>query len=468
MPEKVVINPVTRISGFLEITAYIEKNKIVDAKSSGVLFRGFEKMLRGRPPLDAVYFTERICGICSTAHSIVSTRALENVYGIRVNANEAKLQGIIHGGEFLQNHLRHFYQYVLPDYVSGFDGSPMYTINHRDFRIPEEKGKILREDYYTSIEYSRLAHKLIAVLGGKAPHNHGIVPGGVTAQITGQKIEELKSYVNEIRGFIANKMIQDVYTIADYYKDYFLNGIGYGNLMSYGLYENYNLGKTYVNPEVIINGEKRSLDPSKISENIYSSWYKGNTQNLEPLDDNWEAQYPKEDGYSWVKAPRYEGYAMEVGPLARLYINGEYREGISTMNRLIARALEAKRIAEIMIELLNELENIPLTEKKYNLASNAKGRGLSDTTRGALGHWINVEDGVIKNYTIITPSTWNLSSKDLNGVYGTLEKALIGTYVEDNKAPVEIGRIVRSFDPCVSCATHVLSNNLSILNVRVV
>jgi len=216
MKEKIVVNPVTRISGFLEITAYVENNKIVDAESTGLLFRGFEKMLKGRPPLDAVYFTERICGICSTAHSLVSTKALENIYNINVNKNEERLQGIIHGAEFLQNHLRHFYQYVIPDYVSGFENNPLYSFTHKDYRIPENKSMRIREDYYTSMEYSRKAHKIIAVLGGKAPHNHGIVPGGVTTQITGQKIEELKSYVNEIRGFILDRMLEDVYTIAEY------------------------------------------------------------------------------------------------------------------------------------------------------------------------------------------------------------------------------------------------------------
>lgn len=468
MKEKIVVNPVTRISGFLEITAYVENNKIVDAESTGLLFRGFEKMLKGRSPLDAVYFTERICGICSTAHSLVSTKALESIYNAKANKNEERLQGIIHGAEFLQNHLRHFYQYVIPDYINGFDNNPLYSFTHKDYRIPENKSVRIREDYYTSMEYSRKAHKIIAVLGAKAPHNHGIVPGGVTTQITGQKIQELKSYVNEIRSFILDRMLEDVYTIAEYYGDYFKNGAGYGNLMTYGLYENYSPGKTYVSPAVIINGSKMEFTPSKITENIYSSWYEASEVILEPENQAWEPKYPKKDAYSWIKAPRYEGHPMEVGPLARLYINGEYKEGISTMHRIIARVLEARKITEILLVLLDELDNTPLTKKEYASPQNSKGQGFNDTTRGALAHWINVEDNSIKNYTIITPSSWNLSPKDSKGIHGTVEKALTGTEVEDIKAPLEIGRIVRSFDPCVSCATHVTGKDFSSIIIRVV
>ena len=467
MPEKVVVNPITRISGFLEITAQVEANKIVDAESSGLLFRGFEKMLKGRPPLDAIYFTERICGICSTAHSVASTKALENALEITTNENEKGLQEVMHGAEFLQNHLRYFYQYVIPDYVSGFEES-MVTSTHRDYRIPEEISKRIREDYYNSIEYSRTAHKTLAVFGGKVPHNHGIVPGGVTSEITGQKIEQVRSYVTEIRSFIVNRMLEDVYKISEFYKDYFYIGKGYGDLMSYGLFQNYKDNKSFVEPGVIINGKMAKLEPSKISENVYSAWYESSKEKLEPLDNNWEAKYPKETAYSWIKAARYDGYAMESGALARLYINGEYREGISVMHRLIAKVIEAKRVCDIMLEILDDLKNLPLIEKKYRIPVSAKGQGLTDTTRGALAHWINIENSVINNYTIITPSTWNLSCKDNKGVYGVVEKALIGTPIEDIKNPVEIGRVVRSFDPCVSCATHVLSNNYKAMNIRVV
>ena len=118
MPEKVVIDPVTRVSGALEVQIMIEKNIVVDAKTRGLIFRGFEKMLKGRSPLDAIYFTERICGICSTAHGFVSALALEDALKVQPDENGSILRQIMHGCEFLQNHIRHFYQFIIPDYVS--------------------------------------------------------------------------------------------------------------------------------------------------------------------------------------------------------------------------------------------------------------------------------------------------------------------------------------------------------------
>lgn len=124
---------------------------------------------------------------------------------------------------------------------------------------------------------------------------------------------------------------------------------------------------------------------------------------------------------------------------------------------------------EEKIERLEELlKNKTLSKAiSYDIPLTAKGKGLLDTVRGSLGHWINIEDKKIMNYDIITPSGWNLSPQDSKGVKGVLEKALIGTPIYDTEHPVEIGRIVRTFDPCVSCATHVISNEFSPIEIRI-
>lgn len=468
MTDKVVINPVTRISGYLQITAYIEKNKIIDAKSQGMLFRGFEKMLKGRPPLDAIYFTERICGICSTAHSMASSRALENAFKIQPDKNEEMIRDVLHGSEFLQNHLRHFYQYVIPDYVKGFDINPIYSVTHEDFRIPKRESEKIVKDYFQSLIYSRKAHEILAVLGGKAPHNHGVFAGGVTVNITAQKIVQIKALVTEIKNFIENNMLEDLGIIAKYYKDYFNIGTGCKNLMTYGVFDSYGKDVYYVTPRIIIDGVEEKLNIENINENVYRSWYKAKGDTLDISDNNWEVDPFKQQGYSFIKAPRYKGHAVQVGPLARMYISGEYRRGISTMDRIVARALEAKKIANIMMQLLERIVPKDSTNKAFSLPKNAVGYGFIDTTRGSLAHYVNIQQGEIKNYTIITPSTWNLSPKDSNGISGALEQSLIGTQVDNPKNPTEIGRIVRSFDPCVSCATHVLSKDFSTMDIRVV
>ena len=469
MGKKIAVNPVTRISGFMEIAVIIENNKIVDAKTEGLLFRGFEKMLNGRSPFDAVYFTQRICGICSTAHSMASTLALEDALNIIPSEQGRYLRDIIHGCEFLQNHLRHFYQYTVPDYVRLPQDYPLYETGHNDFRLPQEQNALIVQHYFEALAMSRDAHEMLAVLGGKAPHNHGVFIGGITTQATTDKIIKIKSLLNSISIFITEKMLPDVYIIAEYYQDYFQNGRGYGNLLSYGCFNNYqDLGALYVNPLVYSDGNIRPFTTDGITEEIEYAWYSGQQLAYKPLETIPEADMNRPQAYSWVKAPRYYGLPFETGPLARQWLSGEYRNGISTMDRTIARVLEAKKIAEVMYTLLENLIPNVSVQAEYKIPENAVGTGLIDTTRGSLGHWLKIAKRVISFYQIITPSAWNLSTRSSNIVKGTTEQALIGTTVQDIDNPVELGRIIRSFDPCVSCATHVYSEGRPCKTIQVV
>ncbi len=195
----------------------------------------------------------------------------------------------------------------------------------------------------------------------------------------------------------------------------------------------------------------------EITENINHSWYRAQSDTYTPFETLPNPDIKKEDAYSWVKAPRYKDLPYEVGPLARMWLCGEYRNGISAMDRTLARVLEAKKIVEIMITLLNNLIPGVSVQQTYSIPISANGSGLIDTTRGALGHWIKIDNSVISFYQIITPSAWNLSTKASNNLPGPAEKALIGTHINNCNNPVELGRIIRSFDPCVSCATHVYS-----------
>lgn len=452
----------------MEIDADIDNNIVTDARTEGLLFRGFEKMLEGRSPFDAVYFTQRICGICSTAHSIASTLALEDALCVEVSQQGRYLRDIIHGCEFLQNHIRHFYQYTAPDFIKLPEGNTLFETDHNDFRLPKQKNDLIVKHYFESLEYSRNAHEMLAILGGKAPHNHGVFIGGITTQTTPDKIARLRSLLLNIRQFICNKMIPDAYTIAEYYKEYFEIGRGYGNLLTFGCFDGYEkLGTLYVNPLAYSDGRIMELNPGEITETVYSSWYTSRPETYTPFQTISEADMNKNAGYSWVKAPRYRGLPYEVGPLARMWLCGDYRNGISTMDRTLARALEAKKIANIMLILLDNLIPGVCVQKEYEIPQSAYGAGLIDTTRGALGHWIRIENQVISLYQIITPSAWNLSTRDRDNLPGPGEKAMIGTMIRNSDAPVELGRIIRSFDPCVSCATHVYSKGNLIKTTQV-
>ncbi len=469
---KITIDPVSRISGLLEIEVEIENNVIVDAKSSGMQFRGFEEMFRNRSPLDMPRLTSRTCGICSTHHASASSMALEDAFGIKPEPNGFMVRELTNGYEFLQNHLRHIYQFAFPDYVDLGEITPLQKNIDKeaaDYRLPKDINDKIASHYLESIQYSRNAHKAVAILAGKAPHCHGIFIGGTTTNLDIQKYQEVKVIVHDIKKFIENNLIPDIYTVAKYYSDYFSMGKGYGNLMTNDLF-NYEFNPVkYVSNGVIINGRKENLDPDNITESVKYTWASAPNNIVLPGQNPAKPDENKKGAYSWVNAARYKGYAMEVGPLARMIIGGYYDNGISAMDRLIARVLEAKKVCEVIEGLLEVVRLQPANQKQWEIPKKASGMALVGATRGVLGHWIEVEDSVVKNYTLIPPSSWNLSPKDDRGLRGPVEEALVGTRIDDmKKAPTVIGRIVRSFDPCLNCAAHITSDTHSPFTIKIV
>lgn len=456
MSTKIIIDPITRISGPLSIEVEIEKNKIINAKCGGVQFRGFEKMLVGRPPLDTVYFTERICGICSVAHGLVASLALEDALKIKPDENGANIRAFAHGADFLQNIIRQICIFVFPDYtkIKDIPGGKDY-----DFRLPKQITEKINEDYIKAIKYSRLSHELVALIGGKAPHSHGVFVGGTTVNMDAFKIIRLKSILEAIHEFICGDMVEDMKAIAKYYPEYFRIGAGTGNLLTFGLFDDLeNKQLNYVNPSVYIDGKTDKLDVKAITEGVPYSWFQESKANEVPSKEPSETDIKKTAAYSFIKTARYNGKVMQVGPLARMILSGSYKYSLSTMDRLMARALEGKKLTEKLLLLLQEIRPLPAVQGKYKVPQAATGMGIKDAVRGALGHFITIEKGVVKNYDIITPSVWNLSPLDELGNHGVLESALIGTEIQDINHPVEIGRIVRSFDPCLACATHVTTD----------
>ena len=291
--------------------------------------------------------------------------------------------------------------------------------------------------------------------------------GGVAARATADKIVKLSALLDTVSRFIDDVLLPDAYCIADGYPEYFSMGGGYGRLLSYGCFDRYPaLGTLYVDPLVFDGETIQPFDPRRISEHTERSFFREEGDRHPSIEDLPQEDIHKENAYTWIKAARYDGLPYEVGPLARQWLSGAYRRGISAMDRIIARALEAKTIASILRTLLQNLEPGVRTLRAEAVPASAEGAGLIDTTRGALGHWTLIRDGVIAGYQIITPSMWNLSPK-AGMLFGTAEEALIGSPVSDTDAPVEIGRILRSFDPCVSCATHVFLDGAHVRTVQV-
>lgn len=471
MPKKISISPVTRISGLLSIDLYLDENgRVKEANIIGEQFRGFEAMMKGRHVTDAVYFTQRICGICSMAHGFTAARLVEQIYGVTPTPELVLLQQIMLGAEFLQNHIRHFYLLALPDYLdinaipnSGVQFCPA------DSRFNQKEQQRLTEHYFSAMEYSRKCHDALAVFGGKIPHQHGLTPEGVAVFPDADRRKQFLSLILQVHNFLVNIQLPDVYLLAKVYPEYFQIGSGPYRFISFGLFDPRFGG--HFPAGIINNGELIQINPAEIRESITYAWYEESESETRPAPD-------KPLAYTWVKAPRYRGLSYEGGPLARKIIrNGNLSPGVTatgTMARLVARTEEAVLIAAWMIDWLKMLPMegryiFPLVSPVTNQAIQT-----NDAPRGPLLHAMATEDEKISAYQIITPSTWNFSPKDETGIRGPAEEALIGA-IANPASPLKLGAanvgcIIRSFDPCLSCATHFIDweggNKLS-LNIMI-
>lgn len=466
------IDPFTRISGIMSITVKVQNNRVVNAEVSGNQFRGFEKMFQGRSPLDIIRLVPRVCGICSTHHTVASIEAIENMMNIKPSFNGKLVRDITNGFEFLQNYLRHIYFFVFPDYVKVTELDPLIKTTdekYLDYRLNKKETDKINADYIQAIERSGDAHRIIGLLAGKVPHCHGNWIGGTTTKIDIPQIEQCRYNVNNIKEFVSNSLIPDMEIIANRYSDYYRLGKGHGNLMSFGIFKEYDAPIKYIEPSVSINGVYENFDANNITESIKSTWANGEKEVLIPGKNmEFEPNAFKEGAYSWVNAPRYKKRAMEVGALARMTLSGNYTGGISTMDRLLAKVYEARKMCEILEGLIDLLEIGEAYQEVWEIPSEGEGFSLIEAERGALGHWISVKNRKVENYNLIPPSTWNMSPTDDNGVKGTVEEALMGTYIQDPSHPVEVGRIVRSFDPCLNCAAHVVSDRYEPVCIEII
>lgn len=455
MTVKKTIFPVTRLHEPIRADVEIENGRVVNAWISAQLFRGFEQMLKGRDPRDVVLFTQRICGICSAAHSIAASMAQQEAFQIRPTPTGQALFNLIFAADMIQNHLRHFYLLVLPDYAIGNEIPLSHLQPKDDYRLPEKQNKELLSHIKGAIYISARAHEMLAIFGAKAPHQQTIMASGVTEQASPERLVAYRSILQEISDWVQNIYIPDVLTIAEYYSDYYAIGQGYGNFISFGMFPDPITQKRRLPSGILPFQERlRPLELRQIHEDIKFSWYEETFPNPAPTSSETIPLVNKRDAYSWVKAPRYNQQPYEGGPLARSWITGEYNHGISVMDRLIARAYETAKLCELAKSWLEDIAPYSPTLLPYTPPSTGEGFGITDAMRGPLLHWLRVEQDKVSNYQIITPSTWNFSTRDENGLLGPVEQALLGTPVSNPENLIEVGRVIRSFDPCFSCAVH--------------
>ena len=490
MSKTIKIDPITRIEGHLAIEAVVDDGVVKEAKSAGTLFRGFEIILQGRDPRDANRLTQRICGVCPTAHATASALCLDDAFGLtdKIPNNAKLIRNLIFGSNFLQSHILHFYHLAALDYVDAVgvvgDLAPFVPRYEGDYRVSGQANAELVSHYLTALDIRRKCQEMLALFGGKMPHNVGIVPGGVTEKLTEDKITNFLWRLNEIRDFINNVYIPDVTAVAKTYSDYFQIGEGCKRLLSYGGFDSPG-GKLFKAGIVSADLSTEPFARENITEYVKHSWYEDSTSGKNPAQGQTKPQPNKQKAYSFLKSPRYSGMVCEVGPLARMVSNyvqgdakvkqlvdsllGQLGAGLdalfSVLGRHAARALEAKLVADTMVDWLQVLKPDEPSIIESQIPDHADGAGLTEAPRGSVGHWISIRDKKIQRYQVIAPTAWNASPKDNNDQPGAVEQAIIGTKVKDSDNPFEIVRIVRSFDPCLACSVHLLDAGAGKLKV---
>jgi hydrogenase large subunit len=464
MPTTFKIDPVTRIEGHLSIEVTVDsvngQQQIIDAKSNGTVFRGFETILQGRDPLDAPHITQRICGVCPISHGMASSLNLEKAFAVTAPANGRIIRNLVLGANFVQSHVLHFYHLAALDYINtkgAIDIAPWIPRYVTPDMVSGTTAAALVAHYVDALAIRRKAHQMGAIFGGRMPCSPVFVPGGVTETPTAQKIADFRALLNEMRRFIDNVMVPDVTAVAEAFPQYTMIGRGCGNLLAYGVFDLDANGTTKLLKRGRFTEDQfLSVDPAQITEYVKYSKYTAASGHLNPANGVTQPDAAKTGAYSWLKAPRYLNLVHEVGALARMYVNGDYRNGISVIDRLAARVLEAKKVADAMDGWLNQLVVGGPAYQYAQKPISASGIGMTEAPRGALGHWISILNGKISRYQVVTPTNWNASPKDDFERHGPIEQALIGTPIDDATQPIEVLRVIHSFDPCLSCAVHMV------------
>ncbi len=503
--KKIVIHPITRIEGHLKVEAMVDNGEVKDANISGTMFRGIEIMLKGRDPRDAVMITQRICGVCPEPHAMASVGAVEEYAGLahKIPPNGTLMRNLIMGTRSISDHILHFYilsglDYVDPAVVMKYSGSdqdlnilkyflqqgysrPFLPRDEIDYRFDSETTNTVVGHYIKAMDIYRKAQQAATIFGGKWPHDASIVAGGVSQQLTADRITEFIWRLEQIIDFVKNYYVPDVIAVAKAYKEYLEIGKGCQRLLAYDSYKTRSDG-SYDNilfKGGLVNDIDRysEININHITEDVTHSWYK-DCEPLYPGEEKTEPMPGKEAGYSWVKSPRYDGKVYEVGPLAGVlstylgkgdsYIKNMVDNALSEIGanvsnlysvagRHLCRALSANILADQLVGWARELKAGEPTAAEYDPPADGEGIGLCAAPRGALGHWLKVKDGRISNYQVITPTAWNASPKDKDGQPGPYEQALIGLKVKESQSPIEILRVIRSFDPCTACAVHMVT-----------
>jgi Ni,Fe-hydrogenase I large subunit len=481
---RVVVGPFNRVEGDLELTLDIEDGVVREARVSASLYRGFEQLLLGRPAEDALVIAPRVCGICSVSQSLAAAAVLRAAQGTEPARNGLIATNLAHAAENIADHLTHFYVFFMPDFARAAYAERRWH-DAAQTRFKAASGSALRE----ALPARARLLETMGLIAGKWPHSLAFRSGGVTRALALGDEMRLFALLADFRGFLervlfaapleqiialdsadalerfaeGDRAAGDFAFFVRIGRDLRLERIGRGPglLMSSGAYL---CPEGHFLPAGLLDARTGALRPpplQAVEEDVSHSFMRdtaGDPARAETLPD-----IHRPGAYSFAKAPRLEGRAVEVGALARQAVAGHplirdllARQGASNVfARIVARLLEIALLTQAMDEWARSLRrrerfctpDAPLRDGDF--------AGFVEAARGALGHWASYRGGEIARYQIIAPTTWNFSPRDASGQPGPLESALQGLEVGgEGASSVALQHIVRSFDPCMVCTAH--------------
>jgi hydrogenase large subunit len=554
---RVDFDPVTRVAGALAFHTVVdlENRAVLETNSMATLFRGYEKILQGRDPRDAIFISSRACGVCGGVHSTTAALALEMAFGVHPPPMGVVARNLLLSLEYLYDHPLHLFLLAGPDYSEPavretnpelWERAHGATAPNKDLHSYATIAELMTamtpltgELYAEALHMTRVAREAYVLIGGKYPHPQTIVPGGISATIDFSDLNEIHLRIAKFLDYgrkvvaIWDDLIEFFYEANPQYRDVgarpkrLIEPGQWDDPFAYdGTFENVDEWgrKRWAPPAVIVDGELVTTEMTALNMGVeefvehsfYEDWVNGDGARFpedpagNPLSPYhpWNKQtIPKPSGtswkekYSWSTAPRWDRMAMETGPYSRLWANAlakdyshlNYIEPTGHSLRLHVPQAELPastlewhiperwgafernrgRAYSIVYTTLIAYENLLLgldlmrkgetkTSTTYKIPKDQRlGAGFWGAGRGYLTHHAVIDDGVIDNYQIVTPSTWMASPRDPFGNPGPYEEAVAATpLLENYEKPedfkgIDVLRAIRSFDPCMPCTTHI-------------
>lgn len=482
-----VLGPFNRVEGDLELSLDTEDGVVSAARVNSPLYRGFEQILEGKAPADALVIVPRICGICSVSQSVAAASALADAAGGDVPPNGQRATSLMLATENLADHLTHFYLFFMPDFArDAYRESTWFDPAQARFKAVS--GSAAADVLPARAQFMQM----LGMLAGKWPHTLSVQPGGSARAISASERVRMVSLIRSFRAWLerylfgdALEAVSEIGSVSALWAWLDARGPVRGDFARFldiaraqGLdrlgrcpgaerylsHGNYAIDGGRLFARGVWDGEKAEMNGfahEDVTEDVSHAWMAGEGAR-HPLSGFTLPDIDRDAAYSWCKAPRWRGAVVQCGALSRQVVDGHplardlvTHGGGNVFSRVVGRLLEIARVVPEMERwALGIVPGDPFCGN-FDMPDSAQGVGLVEAARGALGHWVVIRKGRIQRYQIIAPTTWNFSPRDAGGVPGALEQALVGTPVADGEAmPLAVQHIVRSFDPCMVCTVH--------------